>query len=96
MYEAERILKQRIKENGTREFLVQWVSKNATDSWVKEQDISDELLHYWWGTHTRKGALRMDLDIAVVGTSRPWAYKRGWNLGSSESCEEVDQYGNEL
>jgi len=44
MYEAERILKQRNKKNGTREFMIRWVSKNATDSWAKEQDISDELL----------------------------------------------------
>jgi len=96
MYEAERILKQRNKKNGTREFLVRWVSKNATDSCAKEQDISDKLLLHWWSTHTRKGALRKNLDISLVGTSRPWAYKRGWNLESTESCEEVDQYRNEL
>jgi len=96
MYEAECIVKQRSQKGGRRKFLVRWADKNATDTWIKEQDVSDDLLLHWWSTHTRKGALRKNLCISLVEAPGPWAYKRGWISDSTESSEKIDQYGNEL
>jgi len=92
-YEAECILKQRNTKDGQREFLVRWADKSATDAWTKEEYLSDGLLFRWWRTHTRKGNLRKN---SLVDAPGPWAYKRRWSSNSTESKEEVDQFGNEL
>jgi len=96
MFEAECILKQRNQKGGRREFLVRWADKNLTDTWTKEDDLSDDLLLHWWSTHTRRGTLRKNLSISLLHAPGPWAYKRGWNTNSTDSSEEIDQYGNEL
>jgi len=74
MYEAECILKQRNQKGGRREFLVRWADKNVTDTWTKEEDLSDDLLLHWWSTHTRRGTLRKNLSISLIDTLGPWAY----------------------
>jgi len=96
MHEAECILRQPNKRNGTREFLVRWVDRDATDSWTNEDSLRDDLLLHWGNTHTRKGALRKNLSFSLIGTPRLWAHKRGWSSDSTEHNEEVDQYGNEI
>jgi len=55
MYEAECILKQRNQKSKRRGFLIRWAEKNATDTWTKEEDLSDDLLLHWWSTHTHAG-----------------------------------------
>jgi len=96
MYEAECILKQRNQRGGRREFLVRWMDRDATDSWTKERDVSDDLLLHWWTTHTRRGTLRKNVSISCIDAPGPWAYKRGWSCDSTASSEAIDQYGNEL
>jgi len=58
--------------------------------------VSDDLLHHWWSTHTRKGTLRKNLNIALIDAPGAWAYKNVWNTDTQEHSEKVHQYGNEL
>jgi len=95
-HETECIMKQRNTKNGTQEFLVRWADRDATDTWINGKSLSDDLLLHWRNTHTRKGAVRKELNISHIGTLSLWAHRRGWSSDSTERNEEVDQYGNEI
>jgi len=76
MNKAHRILKQRQRKGGRRQFLVKWADQSSTDSWCDENDVSDALLAHWFITHNQKGLKRKKLNLAII------------NVPSSLACRQ--------
>jgi len=97
MYDVECILGQREKKGGRKQFLVRWMDRLATDSWVLEADITDDLLEGWWSTHTRRGTLKKrGVHLSMISVPGARAFKRAWNGECEGEFVQIDEMGNEL
>jgi len=78
MYEAQCILKQRLRKSGKRQFLVKWTDQTSANSWCNEIDVYDALLENWFSTHNQKGLKRNRLNVALINVPSTWdAYAGG-------------------
>jgi len=69
VYEAQCILKQRQRNRGKREFLVHWADPAPTDSWTKEDNVSDALLAHWRMSHNQKGLKRKWVNLSLISVN---------------------------
>jgi len=96
MYEAQCILKQRLRKGGKRQFLVKWADQTSTDSWCNKDDVSDALLARWFIMHNQKGLKRKKLNVALINISDLWACRRWWETETPANVERVDEFGNKI
>jgi len=96
MYEAQCILKQRLRKGGNHQFLVKWANQSSTDCWCNEDDVSDALLAHWFVTHNQKGLKMKKLNVALINTSDSWACRRLWKTETPARVERVDEFVNEI
>jgi len=78
MYEAQCILKQRLRKGGKRQFLVKWADMSSTDYFCDEIDVFDVLLAHWFITHIQKGLKRKRLNLALINVPSTWARRPRW------------------
>jgi len=90
MYEAQCILKQRLRKGGKRQFLVKLADQTSTDSWSDEIDVSDALLAHWFIMHKQKGLNRKRLNLAIIYVPSTWARRRWWETETPARIERVD------
>jgi len=76
MYEAQCILKQRLRKGAKHQFLAKWADQTSTDSWCDKIDVSDALLANWFSTHNQKGLKRKRLNLALINVPSTWARRR--------------------
>jgi len=88
MYEAQCILKQRLRKGEKRQFLVKWADQTSTDSWCDEIDVSDALLANRFITHNQKGLKRKRLNVALMNVPSIWARRRSWETKPQQGLKE--------
>jgi len=71
------------------------MNRLATDMWIKETDLSNDLLDGWWSSHTRRETLkRKGVHLFMLSVPGSRALKRSWDSEGIRSFEHIDELVN--